>query len=159
MSGISCVILASFKAKTHFRISVFAAIVDFSRMKPIFNIGDIKTFERLVSAEDTAAFESGAVHPVYATFALARDAEWCSRLFVLEMKETHEEGIGTFINVKHLSPAFIGDNVLFAAQIDELKGNEVNCSFTAKVGERLIAEGKTGQKILTKEKIEKLFGK
>ena len=73
------------------------------------------------------------------------------------MNEEHEEGIGTFVNVKHLSPAFIGDRVLFEATIDELKGNEVNCSFTAKVESRIIAEGRTGQKILLKEKIEKLF--
>lgn len=108
-------------------------------------------------AEDTATFESGEVHPVYATFALTRDAEWSSRLFVLEMKETQEEGIGTFVNVRHISPAFTGQQVLFEAVIDELKGNEVNCSFTAKVGERLVAEGRTGQKILPKEKIDKLF--
>src|SRR5882672_1523129 len=117
-----------------------------------FKVGDRKTFERIVREEDTASFESGTVHPVYATFALTRDAEWSSRLFVLEMKEANEEGIGTFVNVKHISPAFIGDKVLFEAVIDELKGNEVNCSFTARVGERLIAEGRTGQKILPKEK-------
>jgi fluoroacetyl-CoA thioesterase len=122
-----------------------------------FRVGDKKTFERTVRAEDTAIFESGTVHSVYATFALARDAEWCSRLFVLEMKEEQEEGIGTFINVKHLSPALIDDTVLFEARIDELKGNEVNCSFVAKVGDRLIAEGRTGQKILSKEKLERLF--
>ena len=126
-------------------------------MKNIFQIGDRKTFERIVSSEDLAAFESGTVHKVYATFALTRDAEWCSRLFVLEMKEENEEGIGTFVNVKHISPALVGDKVLFEAEIDELKGNEVNCAFTAKVKERLIAEGRTGQKILLKEKIEKLF--
>ncbi len=107
--------------------------------------------------EDTATFESGTVHPVYATFALTRDAEWCSRLFMLEMKEANEEGIGTFVTVKHISPAFIGDTVLFEAVIDELKENQVNCSFTAKVGDRIIAEGRTGQKILLREKIEKLF--
>lgn len=107
--------------------------------------------------EDTAVFESGEVHPVYATFALTRDAEWSSRLFVLEMKEEHEEGIGTFVNVRHASPAFVGQQVVFEAVIDELKGNELNCSFTAKVGERLVAEGRTGQKILLKEKIDKLF--
>jgi len=73
------------------------------------------------------------------------------------MKEENEEGIGTFVNVKHISPAFIGDKILFEAVIDELKVNEVNCSFNAKVGERMIAEGRTGQKILLKEKIEKLF--
>lgn len=122
-----------------------------------FNIGDKKIFERVVRPEDTAAFESGEVHPVYATFALTRDAEWSSRLFVLEMKELHEEGIGTFVNIKHVSPAFIGNTVLFEAVIDELEGNAVNCTITASVNGRVIAEGRTGQKILTKEKIDRLF--
>lgn len=122
-----------------------------------FKIGDKKTFERVVRREDTAAFESGEVHPVYATFALTRDAEWSSRLFVLEMKEAHEEGIGTFVNIKHISPAFIGNTVVFEAVIDELEGNAVNCAITALVNGRIIAEGRTGQKILSKEKIDKLF--
>ncbi len=126
-------------------------------MKNIFKVGDKKTFERVVRVEDAAIFESGTVHDVYATFAISRDAEWCSRLFVLEMKEESEEGIGTFVNVKHFSPGLIGEKVLFEAVIDEIKGNEVNCSFTAKTGGRLIAEGRTGQKILLKERIEKLF--
>ncbi|HLP21578.1 MAG TPA: hypothetical protein VK174_14795 [Chitinophagales bacterium] len=122
-----------------------------------FVIGDKQTFGRTVRTEDTAAFESGEVHPVYATFALARDAEWSSRLFVLQMKEPNEEGIGTFVNVKHISPAFVGDTVMFEATIDALNGNEINCSFSARVGNRLIAEGRTGQKILLKEKLEKIF--
>ena len=126
-------------------------------MKSIYRKGDKKTFERLVRAEDTAAFDSGTVHPVYATFALTRDAEWSSRLFVLDMKEDTEEGIGTFVEVKHLSPAFVGQKVIFEAVIEELKGNEVNCLFIAKVEDRVIASGRTGQKILPKEKIEKLF--
>jgi fluoroacetyl-CoA thioesterase len=126
-------------------------------MKSIFKVGDKKIFERIVREEDTAAFESGPVHPVYATFALTRDAEWCSRLFVLDMKQENEEGIGTFVNVTHISPAFTNDKVTFEAVIDELKGNEVNCSFTAKSGIRVIAEGRTGQKILPTEKLEKLF--
>lgn len=126
-------------------------------MKSIFHIGDKKTFERIVRAEDTAAFESGAVHPVYATFAIARDAEWSSRLFVLDMKEEGEEGIGTFVHVNHVSPALPGDVVMFEAVVEELRGNTINCSFTAKVNGRVVAEGRTGQKILKKEKIEALF--
>lgn len=126
-------------------------------MKSIFKVGDKKTFERTVRADDTATFESDNVHPVYATFALTRDAEWSSRLFVLEMKEEHEEGIGTFIELKHLSPAFVGEVVTFEAVIDELKGNDVNCAITARVNNRTIATGRTGQKILTKQKIESLF--
>jgi predicted thioesterase len=126
-------------------------------VKHIYNIGDTKHYQRTVTSADVAAFDSGTVHDVYATFALARDAEWTSRLFVLDMKEEHEEGIGTFVNLKHVSPAFVGDIVSFTATIDELAGNAINCSIKAAVGTRTIAEGRTGQKVLPKEKIEKIF--
>lgn len=126
-------------------------------MKDLFSPGAIKTYRRTVLAEDTAVFESGQVHPVYATFALARDAEWSSRLFVLEMKEGDEEGIGTFIHVDHRAPALVGEEVIFEAVFKEWKGNEFVCTYTAKVGDRLVAEGSTGQKILKKEKLERVF--
>ncbi|MBL0309153.1 MAG: hypothetical protein IPP77_05595 [Bacteroidetes bacterium] len=126
-------------------------------MKSIFNKGDKKTFERKVRPEDIATFDSSNVHPVYATFAIARDAEWSSRLFVLEIKDDDEEGIGNFVHVNHISPALEGDIVLFESFIDELVDNALNCSFIAKVNGRVIAEGKTGQKILKKEKIERLL--
>ena len=122
-----------------------------------FNIGDEKSFQKLVELNDTATFDSGEVHPVYATFALGRDAEWVCRLFVIDMKEDHEEGIGTFLHVNHHSPAKIGSNVIFTDSIDSVEGNNIICSFTAKVNDRLIASGKTGQKILKKEKLELLF--
>ena len=62
-----------------------------------FQPGDVKSFVHVVTEADTARFDSGEVHNVYSTFALARDAEWSGRLFVLEMKEEGEEGIGTAI--------------------------------------------------------------
>ncbi len=126
-------------------------------MKNIFNNGDIKTYSKMVELVDTATFDSGQVHPVYATFALGRDTEWVCRLFVIEMKEHDEEGIGTFLHVNHHSPALIGNTVNFNATFERLDGNHVICSFEAKVGERLIASGQTGQKILKKEKLERLF--
>ena len=122
-----------------------------------FKLGEKKVFERIVCLEDTATFDAGIVHALYATFAIARDAEWCSRLFVLEMKDLNEEGIGTYVNVQHVSPVLVGQKVIFEAILNELKGNEVNCKFTAKVGNRIIAEGSTGQKIILKEKIEKII--
>ena len=64
-------------------------------MKHLFKPGDKKTHQVEVKSTDVAAFENGMVHPFYATFALGRDAEWSSRLFVLDMKEEDEEGIGT----------------------------------------------------------------
>jgi predicted thioesterase len=126
-------------------------------MKNPFSAGDMKVFEKTVLREDTAVFGAGEVHPVYATFALGRDAEWACRLFVLEMKEEDEEGIGTFLNVEHASPALIGSTVLFKATLKSVDGNSVVCGFEARVGERLIAKGETGQKILKKEKLASIF--
>lgn len=114
-------------------------------------------YNRVVTHEDTAKFEAGEVHPVYATFALGRDAEWVCRLFVLEMKEEDEEGIGTYLHITHHSPAFIGDQVFFEAKIKAVNGHEVIAIFEARVGDRLIASGETGQKILKKSKIEEVF--
>ena len=126
-------------------------------MKISFSIGDVKTYTKVVSSADIATFESGTVHPVYATFSLARDAEWTCRLFVLAMKAADEEGIGTFVHVNHHAPALVNDTVVFTATVEAINGNEIICSFAAHVGTRLIASGRQGQKILKKEKIERLF--
>jgi fluoroacetyl-CoA thioesterase len=128
-------------------------------MKARFQMGDRMEFRAVVKPGDVAAFQGEVVHPVCATFALARDIEWTSRQFVLAMREDDEEGIGTFLSIDHKSPAFVGEEIVFTAYIDQLTGNELICTFEAKVGERLIANGKTGQKILKREKIEKIFGK
>ncbi len=122
-----------------------------------FKIGDVKVFTHTVEATDIAAFESGVVHQVYSTFCLSRDAEWSTRLFVLEMKEMDEEGIGTFIEVKHVSPAKVGSQVDFYAKLEAVNRNEIICSFIAKCGERIIAEGRTGQKILKLEKLNAIM--
>ena len=126
-------------------------------MKILFNKGDQKIFTRNVATSDLATFDSGEVHPVYSTFALARDAEWACRLFALDTKEEDEEGIGTMISVNHHSPALIGSEIRFTATIESISGNEIICTFEAHVADRLIASGKQGQKILKKERIERLF--
>ena len=126
-------------------------------MKNIFHQGDTKQYRKTVQRSETARFESGEVHPVYSTFAIAKDAEWACRLFVLEMKDENEEGIGTMVSVQHKSPALVEQEVVYTATVKSLNGNEIVCSFEARVGERLIATGETGQKILPKEKIARLF--
>lgn len=110
-----------------------------------------------VTEKDTATFETGQVHPFYATFALGRDAEWTCRQFVLNMKEDHEEGIGTFLTIYHRSPALLGETINIKATIKSIEGHEIICVWKALVGDRVIAEGEQGQKILKKEKIERLI--
>ena len=121
-----------------------------------FKPGDEKHYRHTVSGDDLAVFPSGEVHPFYATFAVCRDAEWAGRLFVLEMKEEDEEGIGTFVNVQHHAPATRGDVVDYIATLTEVHENKVFCSFNAKVGDRLIASGSTGQMILKRHKLEEI---
>ncbi len=127
-------------------------------MKAIFKPGDVKVYNKKIAVEDAASFHGDVLHPVYATFALARDFEWSSRLFFLEMKDDDEEGVGTFLQIEHQSPAIIGEEVTISAMIESISGNELICSIEARSGDRIIASGKTGQKMLKKEKLKKLFG-
>jgi len=113
--------------------------------------------EKVVETADLATFETGNVHPFYGTFALGRDVEWACRQFVLNLKDEDEEGIGTFLNISHKSPAMLGDTVTITATLIKLEGNTVDCEFTVHVGERLVAEGTQGQKILKKEKVARLI--
>lgn len=128
-------------------------------MKFLFEKGDIKTFEIEVTDENIASFDSGNVHKVLSTFSVGKYAEWVCRLFAIDMKNEDEEGIGTFLEVKHQSAALIGEKVLFTGVFDRIDGNEIICNFTAVAGKRLVASGKTGQKILKKDKIESIFNK
>ena len=126
-------------------------------MKNIFKIGDKKVYRKTVKPSDIAQFDSGAVHEVCSTFSLAQAAEWSSRLFVLEMKDDDEEGIGTMLTIEHKSPALVNDEIEITAFVKEINGNELICNYEAKVDSRLVAIGETGQKILKKERIDKLF--
>lgn len=126
-------------------------------MKSVFKTGDKKQYKRIVAQTDVAAFHGEVVHPVCSTFSLARDIEWTTRQFVLEMRDSDEEGVGTFLTIEHKSPAFVGEEIIFTGVVEKISGHELICSYVANVGERLIAIGQTGQKIFKKEKIEKVF--
>jgi fluoroacetyl-CoA thioesterase len=127
-------------------------------MKEIFKPGDVKVYSKKVTLHDAAAFHGEPLHPVYATYALARDFEWSSRLFFLEMKDDDEEGVGTFLKIEHQTPALIDEEVTITATVESMTGNELICIIEARSGSRIIATGKTGQKMLKKEKLKKLFG-
>lgn len=126
-------------------------------MKEIFKAGDIKEFKTIVKPVDVASFKGTVVHNVCSTFALARDIEWTTRQFVLEIKDDDEEGIGTFLQIEHENPAFVGEEITFRGKLESLTGNDLRCSFEASVGNRIIAKGMTGQKILKQEKIKSIF--
>jgi predicted thioesterase len=125
-----------------------------------FRPGDQKQFTKTVTEADFVRFDDGVVlHPVYSTYALGRDFEWTSRQFFLEVKEAGEEGVGTLLHIEHQSPACAGDRVTLVATVEKIEKNELLCTLEARVGDRLIATGRTGQKMLKKEKLDRLFRK
>lgn len=121
--------------------------------------GESITISHIVKNEDVASFQGKVVHNVCSTFTLAREVEWSSRQFVIKYKDDHEEGVGTMLTINHRSPAFVGEKILIEAVVESCISNELICTYKATVGDRLIAEGKTGQKILNKSSLEKIFSK
>lgn len=126
-------------------------------MKQLFKLGDTKVFKRKVVADDQAIFHGEVLHKVCSTFALARDMEWSSRLFFIEMRDDDEEGVGTHLSIDHLNPAFIDDELEISATVAELSKNELICDVVVRVGEKVIATGKTGQRMLKKERLKEIF--
>jgi fluoroacetyl-CoA thioesterase len=126
-------------------------------MKNRLKLGDIRHFKKEVTEADFARFDGRLVHAVCSTFALAQAVEWTSRLFTLDEKDDDEEGIGTYLRIEHLQPALLGECILIEAELMQITRHELICRFQAKVGERAIAKGETGQKILKKEKLAKLL--
>jgi len=126
-------------------------------MKNKFKPGDSKFYTTNVKEEDVASFYGDIVHPVCSTFSLARYIEWATRQYVLEIKEEDEEGIGTFLSIEHVSPAVPGNELLIYSEVIKWEDGELICRYEVKVNDRLIARGETGQKVLKKEKIDKIF--
>ena len=109
----------------------------------------------VVKIEDVAEFNGTEVHPVCATFTLAREIEYASRLFVIDMLEHGEEGIGTFLEIEHISPALVGDRLDLQAFREMQKGEVVFCKVEVKCGTRIVSKAKTQQKIVSKERFNK----
>lgn len=126
-------------------------------MKNIYKKGDQKTHKFIVVPADFASFIHEAVHQVCSTFALAREIEWSTRLFVKEMLEAGEEGIGTTLNISHAGPALAGETVEIIATFEEIKEKEIVCTYEAKVNDRMVAFGITGQRVIPKIKLQQLF--
>ena len=128
-------------------------------MKNLFKQGDNKELRFVVKESDFATFDGEVVHSVCSTFSLAREIEWATRQFVLEMRDGDEEGVGTFLTIEHLNPAFVNEEIKISSAVESINGHEIICSYIARVGERIIATGKTGQKIFRRDKIATMFRK
>lgn len=119
------------------------------------------TFEVDVTPEMTVDFEElGQVHPVYATYWMAKHMELVGRKVLLPFLEPGEEGIGYEVRVRHLGPALPGTRLVVTGEHLRTEGNRlyVTCRVVDQWGE-LIGEGETTQVILPAERIEERFAR
>ncbi|MBI5812614.1 MAG: thioesterase family protein [Deinococcota bacterium] len=129
-------------------------------------IGYRAEFETVVTAEMTVDFEHphdprlGKLHPVYATYWMAKHMELAGRKIILPFLEEGEEGIGSKVSVHHLASALPGMRVKIVAEHVRTEGNRIYtaCKAWNELGD-LIGEGETEQVILPKEKLERIFHK
>jgi predicted thioesterase len=80
-------------------------------------VGASAVLDVTVTPELTVRFdELGPVHPVYATYSMAKHFEEAGRKLLLEHLEPGEAGIGRSVAVEHLAPAWVGDAVRVTAR-------------------------------------------
>jgi fluoroacetyl-CoA thioesterase len=128
-------------------------------VKPI-PVGATAALDVVVTDDMTVDFtELGKVHPVYATYTMAKHFEEAGRKLLLRHLEPGEAGIGRSVSVEHLAPAWVGDPVRVTARCVEVRGNRLTCECTAVDAEgRLLGRGTTGQVVMGEEALRVRIG-
>ncbi|MGY1644270.1 thioesterase family protein [Geodermatophilus sp. SYSU D00703] len=128
-------------------------------MRPV-DVGAAADLDVVVTPEMTVRFdELGPVHPVYATYTMAKHFEEAGRKLLLRLLEPGEAGIGRSVSVEHLAPAWVGDAVRVTARCVEVRGNRLTCECTAvDAGGRELGRGTTVQVVLPEAALEARIG-
>ncbi|BDP40587.1 thioesterase [Deinococcus aetherius] len=127
-------------------------------MRPI-PPGFAQTLTVRVTGEMTVQFEQlGPVHPVYATYWMARHFEEAGRLVILPFLEDGEGGLGTAVEVRHTASALPGMTVTVTATCERVEGRRIFCRLRAvsDLGDE-IGHGTTTQVVLPQERIDANF--
>lgn len=121
--------------------------------------GLTRTLTVTVTDDMTVNFEQlGRLHPVYATYWMARHFEEAGRLIILDFLEDGEGGIGTQLDVTHTASALPGMRVTVTATFERQEGRRVSASMVAvnELGDE-IGRGTTTQMVLPQARIDANF--
>lgn len=124
-------------------------------MRPI-PVGHRATFTVKVTPAMTVDFEElDPVHPVYATYWMAKHMELVGRKILLPFLEPGEEAIGAAVQVEHRAPALPGEWLRVDGEHLRTEGNRlyVRCR-VVNAWDELIGTGETTQVVLPKQEIE-----
>jgi predicted thioesterase len=123
-------------------------------------VGEVAELDVVVTPEMTVRFdELGPVHPVYATYSMAKHFEEAGRKLLLRYLEPGEAGIGRSVSVEHLGPSWVGDAIRVTARCVEVRGNRLTCECSAVDADgRELGRGTTVQAVLPQEVLEARIG-
>ena len=128
-------------------------------MRPI-PVGATATLEVVVTDDMTVDFaELGRVHPVYATYSMARHFEEAGRKLLLPHLDDDEDGLGRSVAVEHLAPSWVGDRLTVEARCTEVHGNRITCACrTTDADGREVGTGSTVQVVLPRTVLDRALG-
>ncbi len=112
--------------------------------------GTSAVLDVVVTEAHTVDFdELGRVHPVYATYTMAKHFEEAGRTLLLPHLEDGEGAIGTAVSVEHLAPSWVGDTLSVTATCVDVRDGRltVECRATDSYG-RVVGRGTTVQAVL-----------
>jgi fluoroacetyl-CoA thioesterase len=125
-------------------------------MRPI-PLGATATLDVVVTDDMTVDFaELGRVHPVYATYNMAKHFEEAARKLLLRHLDDGEDGLGRSVSVEHLAPSWVGDRLTIEARCTEVRGNRIMCACTVTDGDgREVGTGSTVQVVLPRATLDR----
>lgn len=110
-----------------------------------------------VTPEMLPVFEGQMVHPVMSTVSVIYYMELTGRHVILPYLEDHEEGCGYAVNIKHVGPAVVGQEVTFRAVCVEVTEKRVVCEVSAHTSRNAVALGTFTQAIFNKHDMSRKF--
>jgi len=113
-------------------------------------VGTSAVLDVVVTEAHTVDFdELGRVHPIYATYTMAKHFEEAGRTLLLPHLEDGEGAIGTAVSVEHLAPSWVGDTLSVTATCVDVRDGRltVECRATDSYG-RDVGRGTTVQAVL-----------
>jgi len=123
-------------------------------------VGATATLDVVVVPAHTVDFdELGKVHPVYATYTMAKHFEEAGRTLLVPRLEPGEAAIGAAVSVEHLAPSWVGDELRVTARCVEVRDGRLTCEChaTDSYG-RELGRGTTVQAVLPAAVVEARVG-
>lgn len=126
-------------------------------MKPGLVPGVQAEVSFVVTEDMRPIFDGVAVHDVCSTWSLVHYMELAGRKVLLGFLEPHEEGVGSQIECDHGGPAKLGRTVRVVATVASATDRELVCDVQATCGDRVVASGKTWQRVFPREALKRIL--